>query len=80
MKAAAISLSRLRNKVKRLGSKIGTVDQQFKLKFLEAINNDLNTARALSFAWEVLKSDLNPETKLATIKDFDLVLGLKLTT
>lgn len=80
LKAAAISLSRLRNKVKRLGSKIGTVDQQFKLKFLEAINNDLNTARALSFAWEVLKSDLNPETKLATIKDFDLVLGLKLTT
>lgn len=57
---------------------IGDINKNFKERFLEAINDDLNMPRALAVAQEVLKSKLDPEKKLATIFDFDRVLGLNL--
>jgi len=54
------------------------VDNEFKEKFLEAINDDLNTPQALAVVQEVLKSELSKVDKLATILDFDKVLGLDL--
>lgn len=43
-----------------------------------AVNDDLNMPRALAVVQEVLKSDLPAKEKLATILDFDKVLGLNL--
>jgi len=54
------------------------VDNIYKDKFLEAINDDLNMSQALAVVQEVLKSDLSKADKLATILDFDKVLGLDL--
>lgn len=51
---------------------------KFKEKFLEAIDDDLNMPQALAVVQEVLKSDLSGEEKLATVLDFDRVLGLNL--
>ncbi|MDO8593102.1 MAG: cysteine--tRNA ligase [bacterium] len=48
----------------------------FKEIFLAAINDDLNTPRALAVVQEVLKSKLTDEEKLAAVFDFDKVLGL----
>jgi cysteinyl-tRNA synthetase len=55
-----------------------TVDDEFKKRFTQALEDDMNTAEALSIVWEVTKSNLNTPTKFATILDFDKVLGLKL--
>jgi cysteinyl-tRNA synthetase len=59
-----------------LGNKKGEVNAEYKNKFTEYINDDFNTSGALSALQEVLKSDLSAEDKLATILDFDRVLGL----
>ena len=47
-------------------------------KFKEALENDLNTALALTILFDVLKLDTNNKTKLALIEDFDKVLSLDL--
>jgi cysteinyl-tRNA synthetase len=81
LKAAETALNRLRNQVVQLKERCvkgGEVDQNLKDSFLKSINNDLNTSEALSIVWEVLKSDLSDEVKLATVMDFDRVLGLRL--
>ena len=57
---------------------MGEVDNRFKQEFTEKVSNDFNTSQALALTFAVLKSDLKNEDKLATILDFDKVLGLKL--
>ena len=47
-------------------------------KFKEQINEDLNMPRALAVVWELVKDDLSPATKKATLLQFDRVLGLRL--
>jgi len=59
--------------------KNNVIDQSFKNKFIQAIEADFNIPLALAITWEVLKSDLTANQKLATIFDFDRVLGLNLT-
>ena len=44
----------------------------------DEINDDLNLPRALAVAWEVLRGDLPPAVKRATLAQFDDVLGLGL--
>ena len=50
----------------------------YKEKFLQALEDDLNTSMALTVVYEVLKADMNDATKLALVKDFDYVLSLDL--
>lgn len=81
--AAETALKRLRNKVSTLMKAVDVINvdqinQEMKDKFWEAINNDLNLSEALSYVWELIKSDLSDESKIATIRDFDEVLGLDL--
>ncbi|HSR32728.1 MAG TPA: cysteine--tRNA ligase, partial [Anaerolineae bacterium] len=46
--------------------------------FTEQINDDLNMPRALAVTWDLVRSDLPPSTKKATLLEFDSVLGLRL--
>ncbi len=46
--------------------------------FSAALDNDMNTALAVTAVYDVLKAKTTPATKLALIKDFDRVLGLDL--
>jgi cysteinyl-tRNA synthetase len=78
MANSAEGLKRLRNQVRELGGKKGEVNKDYKNKFLEYINDDLNMPMALSLIPEVLKSKLENSEKLALILDFDKVFGLKL--
>jgi len=66
----------LLHKISNLGEKIGKIDSEFKNKFIADINDDLNMPKALATVQELLKSNLENENKLATILDFDKVLGL----
>jgi len=78
IKQANEGLSSLFSQVANLGEKAGEVNLEFKAKFLEAINDDLNMPQALALVSAVLKSKLSVPDKLKTILDFDKVLGLKL--
>jgi cysteinyl-tRNA synthetase len=44
--------------------------------FTAALDNDLNTALAVTSVYDVLKSTANAATKLALLDEFDKVLGL----
>jgi len=78
MKNASKGFEHLRNQVRALGEEAGNVNEDFKSKFTDAINDDLNTPQALAVVQEVLKSDMSSNDKLATVFDFDIVLGLGL--
>lgn len=78
IKQASDGLNSLLSSVASLGEELGNVNQEFKEKFLIAINNDLNLPQALALISAVLKSKLNDSDKLATILDFDKVFGLRL--
>ena len=47
-------------------------------KFREALDNDLNTAQAVTVLYDVLKADTNSATKREAIEHFDYVLSLGL--
>ena len=55
------------------------VYNKYDLKFKECLEDDLNTANALTLVFEVLKLDTNESTKYKLISDFDKVLSLSLT-
>lgn len=78
--AAQNGLKHLQNQVRNIKEpgKTGTVSKEFKDKFLEAINDDLNMPRAMAAVQEMLKSEMSNPDKYAAILDFDQVLGLKL--
>lgn len=75
---AAKSLDRLRTAVFEWGEP-GTPDESLVELFTTHVNDDLNMPRAVAVAWEVVRSDLPPSTKKATMLLFDQVLGLKLS-
>ena len=78
LESAETGYDRLVNNVSALGKKIGVVNKNYKKKFLDDITDDFNTTKALATVQELLKSDLPAEDKLATVMDFDEVLGLDL--
>ena len=62
----------------RFGSHRPRSDAAYVARFTEQINDDLNVPRALALAWEVLRGDLPPAIRRATLVRFDAVLGLGL--
>ncbi len=51
---------------------------EFEERFLDAINDDLNTAKALAVVWELVKSDYPTSAKAESLFKFDKILGLNL--
>lgn len=82
VQAARNGLEHLRNQVRSLMSKgmvdTASVNDEYKQKFIKRLNDDLNMPRALASVQEALKSDMDDSEKLATVLDFDRVLGLDL--
>lgn len=57
----------------------GKVIDEYKKRFVEALEDNLNTPVALSVMWDLLKDkDEKNSDILATFEDFNLVLGLKI--
>ncbi len=55
----------------------GARNDKWRQKFTAALNDDLNTARAIAVAAAVLRdAKLNPREKVPLLNDFDKVLGL----
>ena len=79
---AANEYSKLKNRILNLSDE-GTVDEvsfkEYKLKFKDALSDDLNTSMALTILYDVIKDgSLSNKTKLVLIEDFDQVLSLDL--
>lgn len=74
----------LKNSIEEIKNKasIQTISQEktkYSDDFKDAISNDLNIPKALSILWDMIKDkDLQPQTKLLHINDFDKVFGLNL--
>lgn len=80
--AAKNGFTHLQNQVRRVmeqsSNTKGKAHTEFQDKFLQAVNNDLNMPQAMAVIQETLKADTSAPDKLATILDFDAVLGLGL--
>jgi cysteinyl-tRNA synthetase len=79
VEAAGVGYKKLLAQITNLGTKIGTVSASHTESLLEAINNNLDTPKALSLLWDLMKdTSLSHEDKKATVFEFDKVLGLNL--
>lgn len=77
LEGAETALHRLHGLYLALGEDIGEISQEYQSKFKEYIEDDLDTPRALTVLWDVLKdSNISDSNKKATVLDFDKVLGL----
>jgi cysteinyl-tRNA synthetase len=77
LEGAEIALKRLYKLYIGLGEEVGKIDNKYQQKFKEYIEDDLDTPRALSLLWDLMKDEnVSPSDKKATILDFDKVLGL----
>ena len=78
---ATVAYNKLLSKIAALNDE-GEVDwaafDEYKAKFMAAMDNDLNTSMAVTVLYDVLKAKTNDKTKLALLDSFDTVLGLKL--
>ena len=76
--AAQSGLNNLREKFLNFGKADGCVLEDFKKRFVDFIEDDLNMPQALALVWELLKAEETDADKRATLMDFDRVLGLGL--
>ena len=78
-KSAYEKLIKRLNNLKPEGKAIDEAQfETFKNQFKDAFANDLNTALAITAIFDVLKADINNDTKIAIIKSFDAVLEIGL--
>lgn len=77
LEAAQNALNNLYDAVSQMGAaKVGCAE--FERQFKEAINNDLDTPRAIAIMWELVKSQYPDSAKKQTLLMMDKVLGLGL--
>lgn len=73
---------KLLSRIKNIGKDDSPIDQsafdEYNSKFKAALEDNLNTSNALTTLYDVIKSDINNNTKLALIESFDKVLSLDL--
>jgi len=77
LEGAEIALKRLYNLYLGLGEEVGKINKEYQHKFKSYLEDDLDTPRALTVLWDVLKDEgISSADKKATVLDFDKVLGL----
>ena len=81
LEASQNALKKLKNNFLDLGTDMGVVSAHYKKIFTEALEDNLNTPKALAVMWELVndKETLLAD-KRATLLDFDQVLGLGMDT
>ncbi len=79
LEGAEIALKRLYRLYVELGDTKGNIDLGYQKRFREYLEDDMDTPRALSLLWDLLKDErVSAADKKATMLDFDQVLGLGL--
>ena len=72
------ALRQLRDRVAEWSSDGGSISQALDVRFRAAIADDLDLPAAMALVAELVKSDLAPGDKAATLRAWDRVLGLDL--
>lgn len=75
LEAAGTALSRLISDMESWDEQV-LVSEEYKKLFMDAVTDDMNLPRAIAVFWEMTKSDLPSSTKMATLLEFDDILGL----
>ena len=79
---AVVAYNKLIAKIAAIDPKDGTVDEaaraEYRAKFMQQMDNDLNTSMGVTVLYDVLKGQCSGATKLAILADFDSVLSLDL--
>ena len=74
--------NKLLNKIKSIKKDTSEINKiifdKYDNEFKKALEDDLNTSNALTVLYNVLKDDINNNTKIALIESFDKVLSLDL--
>ncbi|RLG12300.1 cysteine--tRNA ligase [Candidatus Pacearchaeota archaeon] len=76
LQASKNALERLKNIISKINDD-EKINQEYLKKFKDAMNNDLNTSKALQILWNLIR-DKNAKGKINTIKEMDKVFGLNL--
>ena len=86
LKAAQRALLRLRNMAWQWSMQSSDADavaeddyRQWQVRFMRRVNDNLDMPGALALTWDLVRSDLTPQTKLAVLSYFDRLFGLDLT-
>ena len=79
---ASNTYNKLLSKIKLVKKDDSVIDQEsfdkYNDEFKSALADNLNTSNALTVLYDVLKSDLNNNTKLSLVESFDKILSLDL--
>lgn len=81
LEIAKTAYNKLKNKISSIideGNLDDNAINNYLSKFKSELENDLNTANAITVLYDVIKSDLNGASKIHLIKEFDKVLSLDL--
>lgn len=79
VRGAETALKRLHEAYLRLPSLGGCVDESYKNKLVEYMDDNLNTPKALALLWELVHDQqISPADKKTTLLDFDQVFGFGL--
>ena len=84
LKASERALCKLRNRVwewkslPELAGQLPPETEEWRQKFWDAVNDDLDLPTALALTWDMVRSDLTGQAKLALLLDFDRIFGLDL--
>lgn len=78
LRSAESALMNLYEHVVSLSVDPSVPDTEYLEKFSEALCDDINIPQAVAVMWDMLGSDLPDDVKLATIFQFDTVLGLQM--
>jgi len=76
--AAQNALSKIKQAVRSWDMEAKEGGFEFEQKFMEAINDDLNTPKALAVLWQLLDADLSEAEKKYVVQKMDAVFGLNL--
>ncbi len=77
LEGSKTALNRLFELYLSLGNEIGEINEEYAKQFKAHIEDDLDTPRALSLLWDLVKNEnISNKDKKATILNFDKVLGL----
>jgi cysteinyl-tRNA synthetase len=74
--AAQSALQKLFRLVRDLPTTFGEIPEEIERAFREAVEDDLNTPKALAVMWDMLGSSISPEQKSSALVWMDEVLGL----
>lgn len=81
LSGAENAYKKLKNKINNLkddGKVSENIKETYVIKFKECLEDDLNTANAITLLYDLLKEDTTDSTKLKVIEEMDKVLSLDL--